>query len=105
MKAIEISTPGSPTVLKLVDRPDPTPGAGEVLIAVTAAGVNRPDLMQREGRYPPPPGITDIPGLEVSGRIVGIGLPDEHGVPQSASGRVWREGDHVCALLAGGAYA
>ena len=105
MKAIEISTPGSPTVLKLVDRPDPTPGAGEVLIAVTAAGVNRPDLMQREGRYPPPPGITDIPGLEVSGRIVGVGLPDEHGVPQSASGRVWREGDHVCALLAGGAYA
>jgi putative PIG3 family NAD(P)H quinone oxidoreductase len=76
-----------------------------VLIAVEAAGVNRPDLMQREGRYPPPPGITDIPGLEVSGRIVGLGLPNEHGVPQSASGRVWREGDRVCALLAGGGYA
>jgi NADPH2:quinone reductase len=105
MKAIEISTPGPPHVLRLVDRPSPSPGPGEVLIAVAAAGVNRPDLMQREGRYPPPPGITDIPGLEVSGRIVGLGLPNEHGVAQSASGRVWREGDLVCALLAGGGYA
>lgn len=77
------------------------PGAGEVLIEVAAAGVNRPDLMQREGRYPPPPGTTDIPGLEVSGRIVGIGAD----APQSASGRTWKVGDEVCALLAGGGYA
>jgi putative PIG3 family NAD(P)H quinone oxidoreductase len=105
MRAVEITTPGGPDVLKIVDRPDPTPGPGEVLIAVTAAGVNRPDLMQREGKYPPPKGTTDIPGLEVAGRIVTIGPPDDGGSPRSASGRVWAVGDDVCALVAGGGYA
>ncbi len=105
MTAIEISAPGPPSVLRLTDRPDPVPGPGEVLIAVAAAGVNRPDLMQREGRYPPPPGVTDIPGLEVAGHIAALGPPDEHGAPRSASGRVWAEGDDVCALVAGGGYA
>jgi putative PIG3 family NAD(P)H quinone oxidoreductase len=105
MRAVEISAPGPPDVLCVVDRPDPLPGPGEVLIEVAAAGVNRPDLMQREGRYPPPKGITDIPGLEVSGRILAIGPADELGPPQSATGRVWRLGDEVCALVAGGGYA
>jgi putative PIG3 family NAD(P)H quinone oxidoreductase len=101
MKAIEISTPGGPEVLRLVDRPDPVPGPGEVLIEVAAAGVNRPDLLQRKGLYPPPPGASDIPGLEVAGRLAALG-PDE---PRSASGRAWQIGDEVCALLAGGGYA
>lgn len=101
MRAIEISTPGSADVLRLVDRPDPVPGVGEVLISIAAAGVNRPDLMQREGHYPPPKGATDIPGLEAAGRIVALGP----GEPRSASGRVWRVGDEVCALLPGGGYA
>jgi len=110
MRAIEISKPGPPEVLRLAERPDPVPGSGEVLIEVAAAGVNRPDLMQREGRYPPPPGTTDIPGLEVSGRIIGIGSPEPgpdggSRPPQSASGRIWKVGDEVCALLAGGGYA
>ncbi len=105
MKAIEISTPGGPDVLRLVDREAPRPAAGEVLIAVAAAGVNRPDVMQREGRYPPPPGVTDIPGLEVSGTILAIGPDDEQGAPQSASGRPWQVGDTVMALVAGGGYA
>ncbi|MEO7191897.1 MAG: NAD(P)H-quinone oxidoreductase [Vicinamibacterales bacterium] len=105
MKAIEISAPGSPEVLRLVDRPDPAPGPGEVQIRVAAAGVNRPDLMQRQGRYPPPPGITDIPGLEVAGQITACGPAGRDGPPASASGRVWRVGDRVCALLAGGGYA
>jgi NADPH:quinone reductase len=105
MQAIEISEPGAPSVLRLVTRPTPKPGPGEVLIEVVAAGVNRPDLMQRQGQYPPPPGTTDIPGLEVSGRIVELGPDDAAGPPQSASGRVWRAGDAVCALLAGGGYA
>jgi putative PIG3 family NAD(P)H quinone oxidoreductase len=105
MRAVEISTPGGPEVLQLVDRPDPAPGPGEVLIAVAAAGVNRPDLMQREGRYPPPKGTTDIPGLEVAGRIVALGDADETGDPRSASGRKWAVGDDVCALVAGGGYA
>jgi len=110
MRAIEISKPGPPDVLRVVDREDPVPGPGEVLIDVAAAGVNRPDLMQREGRYPPPPGTTDIPGLEVSGRIIGIGPPEAlpDGTtrsPQSASGHAWHVGDEVCALLAGGGYA
>jgi len=105
VKAIEISAPGSPDVLRLVDRPDPVPGPGEVLIEVEAAGVNRPDLMQREGRYPPPKGITDIPGLEVAGRIIGLGPDDGQRPPRSANGRVWQVGDEVCALVAGGGYA
>jgi putative PIG3 family NAD(P)H quinone oxidoreductase len=103
--AIEISAPGPPSVLRVAERAEPAPGPGEVLIAVAAAGVNRPDLMQREGRYPPPPGVTDVPGLEVTGRIVAVGPPDEHGAPRSASGRRWAAGDEVCALLAGGGYA
>lgn len=101
MRAIEISKPGPPDVLRLVDRPTPVPGPGEVLIAVEAAGVNRPDIMQREGTYPPPKGVTDIPGLEVAGRIVALG----EGAPRSASGRAWNVGDEVCALVAGGGYA
>ncbi len=82
-------------MLKPVERPDPVPGTGEVLIKVAAAGVNRPDVMQRRGRYPPPPGASDIPGLEVSGTIAAVG----EGVGE------WRVGDRVCALLAGGGYA
>ena len=105
MQCIEISAPGPPSVLKLVDRPDPTPGPGEVLISVHAAGVNRPDLMQRQGLYPPPKGSTDIPGLEVAGKIVALGPDDERGAPASASGRPWAIGDAICALVGGGGYA
>jgi NADPH2:quinone reductase len=105
VKAIEISHFGGPDVLRLVDRPAPTPGPGEVLIEMAAAGVNRPDLMQREGRYPPPKGASDVPGLEVAGTIVALGPPDAGGPPRSASGRLWNLGDPVCALLAGGGYA
>jgi NADPH:quinone reductase len=95
MGAIEIAQPGAPDVLRLVQRPVPTPGPGEVLIRVIAAGINRPDVMQRKGAYPPPPGVTDIPGLEVAGEIVEIG----GGVAAS------RVGERVCALVAGGGYA
>jgi NADPH2:quinone reductase len=105
MKAIEITAPGPPDVLRLVERPDPAPGPGEVLIDVVAAGVNRPDLMQRQGHYPPPKGTTDIPGLEVAGRIAAVGPPLADVAPGSASGRPWRTGDEVCALVAGGGYA
>src|SRR6266567_2421127 len=73
MRAIEISKPGPPEVLTAVERPTPTPGAGEVLIKVAAAGVNRPDVLQRRGRYPPPPGASDIPGLEIAGRVEAVG--------------------------------
>src|SRR5215831_17097084 len=95
MRAIEIRTPGGPEVLVAVERPMPEPGAGELLVKVAAAGVNRPDVMQRMGHYPPPPGITDIPGLEVAGVIEQLGSGVDH----------WRVGDRVCALLAGGGYA
>lgn len=95
MKAIEITTPGGPEVLHLVDRPTPVPGPGEVLIEVEAAGVNRPDVFQRQGSYPPPAGASDLPGLEIAGRIIG-------GDPQSAGLKI---GDAVCALIAGGGYA
>jgi NADPH2:quinone reductase len=105
MRAIEIESPGPPDVLRIVERPDPEPGAGEVLIAVAAAGVNRPDLMQRRGFYPPPKGSSDIPGLEVAGRIVALGPADAGGAPRSASGRAWAIGDEVCALVSGGGYA
>ncbi|TAK16209.1 MAG: NAD(P)H-quinone oxidoreductase [Acidobacteria bacterium] len=101
MRVIEISSPGPADVLCVADRPNPIAGPGEVLITIEAAGVNRPDLMQREGLYPPPKGASDIPGLEVAGRIVALGP----GEPRSASGRVWRVGDEVCALLTGGGYA
>src|SRR6187401_2030475 len=73
MIAIEIPRPGGPEVLQPAERPAPRPAPGEVLIAVAAAGVNRPDLMQRQGHYPPPPGVSDIPGLEAAGHIVAIG--------------------------------
>jgi NADPH2:quinone reductase len=95
MLAIEIKTPGAPDVLVATDRPTPEPAAGDVLIKVKAAGVNRPDVFQRLGRYPPPPGASDIPGLEVSGIIEAIGS-DVHDL---------RVGDAVCALVAGGGYA
>lgn len=91
MRVIEIAGHGGPDVLRIAERPVPAPRDGEVLIRVTAAGVNRPDLMQRMGKYPPPPGASDVPGLEVSGEIVA-------GVP-SAIGR------RVCALVTGGGYA
>ena len=95
MRVVEISQFGPPEVLKIAERPDPVPAAGEVLIDVDAAGVNRPDVLQRLGKYPPPPGASDIPGLEVAGRIAALG----EGVTGFAVG------DRVCALLAGGGYA
>ncbi|MFA5597572.1 MAG: NAD(P)H-quinone oxidoreductase [Pusillimonas sp.] len=95
MKAVEISQPGGPEVLVLTERPVPEPGPGEVLIKVSAAGINRPDVFQRAGNYPPPPGASDLPGLEVAGEIVGGDL---------AAGE-FTLGDRVCALVAGGGYA
>jgi len=95
MTAIEIAGYGGPDVLKPVRRPIPRPGPGEVLIEVAAAGVNRPDVLQRQGGYKPPPGASDIPGLEVAGRIAGLG----EGVGD------WRPGAPVTALVAGGGYA
>lgn len=95
MTCIEISNPGGPEVLVEAVRARPEPAPGEVLIQVVAAGINRPDCIQRTGAYPPPPGASDIPGLEVSGTIVGLG----DGVTE------WSIGDAVCALLAGGGYA
>src|SRR5262245_59756097 len=95
MIAIEISSPGEPEVLVPVERPRPVPGPGDVLVRVAAAGVNRPDVMQRRGRYPPPPGASDIPGLEIAGTIEEVG--------SGVDG--WRAGDEVCALVSGGGYA
>ena len=95
MRVIEISSFGPPDVLRVAERPDPVAAAGEVLIDVAAAGVNRPDLRQRMGKYPPPPGASDIPGLEVAGTVAAVG----------AAVTGWREGDSVCALVAGGGYA
>lgn len=95
MKAIEISQPGGPDVLNWVDRPMPEPVAGQLLLRVIAAGVNRPDVMQRKGMYPAPLGASDIPGLEVSGEIVG----------GDVSASAYAMGDKVCALLSGGGYA
>jgi NADPH:quinone reductase len=95
MRAIEISRPGDPGVLVEAERPKPSPAPGEVLVKVAAAGVNRPDVMQRMGHYPPPTGITDIPGLEIAGVIDQLG----DGVD------AWRVGDRVTALVAGGGYA
>lgn len=95
MTAIEIPEPGGPEALVPCTRPVPQPGEGELLIKVAAAGVNRPDVLQRKGGYPPPPGVTDIPGLELAGEVVatGPGVTDWHG------------GDQVTALVAGGGYA
>jgi NADPH2:quinone reductase len=95
MKAIDPETPGGPEVLRLVDRPVPSPGPGEVLVRVAAIGVNRPEVMQRKGLYPPPPGAPSILGMEVSGTIVELG----GNVPAEMLGQP------VCALLSGGAYA
>lgn len=95
MRCIEIAKPGGPEVLTPAERPDPRPAAGEVLIAVAAAGVNRPDVIQRRGSYPPPPGASDLPGLEVAGVIAAVG----------AGVAGWHVGDRVCALVAGGGYA
>lgn len=94
MRAIEIAGPGGPDVLRLVARPVPEPRAGEVLVRVAAAGVNRPDIMQRMGTYPPPPGASDIPGLEISGEIVAV-----------RDVEALRVGQRVCALVTGGGYA
>lgn len=95
MQAVEISVAGPPEVLRVCTRPMPVPGPGEVLIRVSAAGVNRPDCLQRQGGYPPPPGVSDLPGLEVSGVVAAVG-------PRVTSPAV---GERVCALVAGGGYA
>ena len=95
MTAIAISRPGGPDVLVAEQRPLPQPGPGEILVKVAAAGVNRPDISQREGRYPPPPGASDLPGLEIAGEVVALG----EGVT------AWKLGDQVCALAHGGGYA
>ncbi|WP_171009487.1 NAD(P)H-quinone oxidoreductase [Sphingomonas sp. 2SG] len=95
MQAIDPEAPGGPEVLTLVERPVPRPGAGEVLIRVAAAGVNRPDVLQRKGGYPPPPGAPSIPGLEIAGTVVALGADVDDALL----------GQRVCALLAGGGYA
>ena len=98
MRVIEISAFGAPDVLRPSERPDPVPAAGEVLIRVAASGVNRPDVLQRTGNYPVPPGASDIPGLEVAGEIIA-------GDAQAIAAAGFRIGDRVCALVAGGGYA
>jgi len=95
MTAIGIKAPGGPETLVPVQRAVPTPGAGEILVKVAAAGVNRPDVLQRKGLYPPPPGAPDIPGLEIAGEIVALG----------ANVKRWKTGDRVMALVSGGGYA
>ncbi|WP_310564312.1 NAD(P)H-quinone oxidoreductase [Hydrogenophaga sp.] len=98
MQAVEISAFGAPDVLRLTERPAPVAGAGEVLIRVRASGVNRPDVLQRSGSYPPPPGASDLPGLEVAGVI-------ESGDAGAMAQAGFKIGDRVCALVAGGGYA
>src|SRR6478609_6394890 len=96
MKAIVITHPGAPEVLQIAERPAPAIAAGEVLIKVAAAGINRPDIFQRKGNYPPPAGApADIPGLEIAGTIAEIGSKISR----------WQVGDKVCALVSGGGYA
>jgi NADPH2:quinone reductase len=95
MKCIQISKPGGPEVLVPAERPNPTPKANEILIKVAAAGVNRPDIAQRAGKYPPPPDASDLPGLEVAGEVAAVG----------ADVKTWKVGDKVCALTHGGGYA
>jgi NADPH2:quinone reductase len=95
MTAIAIKTPGGPEALVPEERPLPTPGPSEILVRVRAAGVNRPDVMQRQGKYPPPPGAPDIPGLEIAGEVAAVG----------ANVKRWRVGDTVAALVPGGGYA
>ena len=98
MKAIAIESFGAPEVLQLIERPAPVAGAGEILIRVAASGVNRPDVLQRKGMYPVPPGASDLPGLEVAGVI-------EAGDAQALAAAGFKLGDRVCALVAGGGYA
>jgi len=98
MRAIEITRFGPPEVLRETQRPDPLPAPGELLIAVQASGVNRPDVLQRKGLYPMPPGVSDLPGLEVAGTVAG-------GAPQDLAAAGLNLGDAVCALVAGGGYA
>ncbi len=95
MNAIGIKAPGGPEVLQPENRPVPQPDPNDILIAVKAAGLNRPDVMQRKGHYPPPPGAPDIPGLEIAGTVIAAG----------ANVKRWKAGDKVCALIAGGGYA
>ena len=98
MRAIEITAYGAPDVLKPTERPTPVAGAGELLIRVAASGVNRPDVLQRKGHYPVPPGASDLPGLEVAGTIV-------DGDARAIAAAGFKIGDRVCALIAGGGYA
>ena len=98
MKAVEITSYGAPDVLRLCERPDPVAGPGELLIRVAASGINRPDVLQRTGNYPVPPGASDLPGLEVAGVIVS-------GDAQAMAQAGLKQGDRVCALVAGGGYA
>src|SRR5207237_4676816 len=95
MTVIAIRAPGGPEMLVPEQRPVPQPGEGEVLVKVAAAGVNRPDVMQRQGLYPPPKGATDIPGLEIAGEVMALG----------AGVKRWKPGDKVMALVVGGGYA
>ena len=95
MRAVEIAKPGGPEVLRAAERPLPAPKPDEILIKVAAAGVNRPDVLQRSGNYPVPPDASDLPGLEVAGEVVATG----------SSASLWRKGDQVCALVHGGGYA
>jgi NADPH:quinone reductase len=95
MRVVEIAEPGGPEVLRPATRPVPEPAAGEILIRVHAAGVNRPDALQRAGAYKPPPGASDLPGLEAAGEVAAVG-------PGASE---WKVGDAVCALLPGGGYA
>jgi NADPH:quinone reductase len=95
MLAIEISSPGTPDVLKLIERPKPEPLADELIIKIEAAGVSRADVLQRQGKYPPPPGASDIPGLDAAGTIDSLG----------ANVNGWNKGERVCAILSGGGYA
>ena len=98
MRAIEITAPGGPEVLQPCERPTPELKAGELLIAVQASGVNRPDVLQRKGLYPMPPGVSDLPGLEIAGTVAG-------GAPADLAAAGLKLGDAVCALVAGGGYA
>ncbi|OGA07691.1 MAG: NAD(P)H-quinone oxidoreductase [Betaproteobacteria bacterium RIFCSPHIGHO2_12_FULL_69_13] len=95
MRAVEITKPGGPEVLKLVERPQPSPKPNEILVKVAAAGVNRPDVLQRTGNYPVPPDASDLPGLEMAGEVVSCG----------SQATMWKPGDKVCALVHGGGYA
>lgn len=95
MRAVEITSPGGPEVLQLTERPLPRPNPHEILVRVAAAGVNRPDMLQRQGLYAVPPGASDLPGLEISGTVAAVG----------AEVRMWKVGDEICALTHGGGYA